>query len=107
MGTRTTLTAAAVLVAGTSVCALAPSMPILVSGRGQQGLGGGMMTAAVHGVVREVFPERLWARMLATISGAWGLAALSGPAVGGVLAASASGAGRSGRWCPSSSSRRR
>ena len=86
-GTRATLLiAAAILVAGTSVCALAPSMPILVGGRGLQGLGGGMMTAAVHAVVREVFPELLWPRMLATISGAWGLAALSGPAVGGVFA---------------------
>ena len=45
-----------------------------------------MMTAAVYGVVREVFPEVLWARMLATISGAWGIAAMSGPAVGGIFA---------------------
>ena len=82
----TLLTAAVLLVAGTSVCALAHTMPILVGGRGLQGLGGGMMTAAVYGVVREVFPELLWPRMLATISGAWGIAAMSGPAVGGVFA---------------------
>jgi hypothetical protein len=86
-GTRGTLIiSAAVLVAGTIGCALAPSMPVLVAGRSLQGLGGGMMTAAVHGVVREVFPEVLWPRMLATISGAWGLAAMSGPAVGGAFA---------------------
>jgi len=82
----TLLTAAVLLVAGTSVCALASSMPILIAGRGLQGLGGGMMTAAVHVVVREVFPERLWPRMLATISGAWGVAAMAGPAVGGIFA---------------------
>ena len=86
-GTRgTLLVAAAVLVSGTIGCASAPTMPYLVAGRTLQGLGGGMMTAAVHGVVHEAFPEALWPRMLATISGAWGLAAMSGPAVGGVLA---------------------
>ncbi len=86
-GTPATLIAAAALLgAGTIACALAPSMPVLVAGRALQGLGGGMMTAAVHGVVREVFPEVLWPRMLATISAAWGIAAMSGPAVGGVFA---------------------
>jgi len=82
----TLLTAATVLVAGTAVCALAPSMPVLVGGRALQGIGGGVMTAAVHGVVRELFPEPLWPRVLATISGAWGIAAMSGPAIGGLLA---------------------
>jgi MFS family permease len=86
-GTRASLViAAAVFGGGTVACALAPSMPVLVAGRGVQGLGGGMMIAAVHGVVREVFPEALWSRMLATISIAWGIAAMSGPAVGGAFA---------------------
>ena len=90
-GTRATLMAgAAGLVAGTAACALAPTMPVLIAGRAVQGLGGGVMTAAVHGVVREVFPQGLWARMLATISAAWGLAAMSGPAVGGLLAGAGS-----------------
>ena len=61
-------------------------MPVLVGGRAVQGLGGGMMIAAVHGVIREVFPPALWSRLLATISGAWGIAAISGPGVGGVFA---------------------
>lgn len=86
-GTRAALViAAAVYGGGTAVCAVAPSMPVLIAGRGVQGLGGGMMIAAVHGVVREVFPEALWSRMLATISIAWGIAAMAGPAVGGVFA---------------------
>jgi predicted MFS family arabinose efflux permease len=78
--------AAAVLVSGSIGCAMAPGMAVLVAGRALQGVGGGMMIAAVHGMVREVFPEGLWPRMLATISGAWGIAAMSGPAVGGVFA---------------------
>jgi len=90
-GIRATLMlGAAGLVAGTAACALAPTMPVLIAGRAVQGLGGGVMTAAVHGVVREVFPEGLWPRMLATISAAWGLAAMSGPAVGGMLAGAGS-----------------
>jgi predicted MFS family arabinose efflux permease len=87
VGTSTAVVAAAVvMVAGTVDCALAPSMAVLVAGRTLQGLGGGMMVAAVHGLVREVFPEGLWPRMLATISIAWGIAAMSGPAIGGVFA---------------------
>jgi MFS family permease len=86
-GTRASLMIAAlVFVAGATGCAMAPSMPILIAGRSLQGLGGGLMIAVVHGVVREVFPERLWSRMLAAISGAWGMAAIAGPAVGGIFA---------------------
>jgi predicted MFS family arabinose efflux permease len=86
-GTRGALVlGSAVFVAGTVVCGLAPSMPVMIAGRALQGLGGGTMIAAVHGVVREAFPEDLWARMLATISAAWGIAALGGPAIGGVMA---------------------
>lgn len=86
-GTRGALgLGSAAFVAGTAVCGLASSMPVMIAGRALQGLGGGTMIAAVHGVVREAFPEALWARMLATISAAWGIAALGGPAIGGVMA---------------------
>jgi MFS family permease len=87
-GLRAALVGAAVVyTGGTALCALAPSMPVLIVGRGTQGLGAGMMIAAVHGLVREVFPEPLWSRMLATVSIAWGIAALGGPALGGLFAA--------------------
>jgi len=98
LGTRGTLIAgAAVLAAGTVACATAPSMLVLVAGRALQGLGGGTMSAAVHGLVREAFPPALWSRMLATISAAWGVAAMSGPAVGGVFAGL--GLWRGAFWC--------
>ena len=83
---RAFLLAGAAFVAGAGVCGAAPSMLVLVAGRGLQGLGGGMLIAAAHTMVREVFPEPLWPRMLAAISVAWGIAALGGPALGGVLA---------------------
>jgi MFS family permease len=86
-GFRATLVGAAgSFVAGALTCAAAPAMALLIAGRALQGLGGGMMIATVHGLLRQEFPERLWARVLASISVAWGVAALTGPSVGGVLA---------------------
>ncbi len=73
-------------VAGSVLCGLAPAMIALVVGRGIQGIGGGMISGVVHGLIREVFPARLWPRMLATVSVAWGVAALMGPLVGGLFA---------------------
>ncbi len=80
------LTAATIFAAGTGICGSAPSMLIMVVGRAIQGLGAGLMMSAVYAAVRELFPGDLWPRVLATISGAWGIAALGGPAVGGVFA---------------------
>jgi Major Facilitator Superfamily len=87
LGTRVDLAiAAALFIAGTSACAAAMTMAMMVGGRAIQGFGGGMMLAAAYGMVRQLFPEGLWPRVLASISGAWGIAALSGPFVGGLFA---------------------
>ena len=83
---RGLIVAATVFVAGSACCGLAPAMIVLVAGRGIQGIGGGMISGVVHGLIREVFPARLWPRMLATVSVAWGVAALMGPLVGGLFA---------------------
>ena len=78
--------AVGVFVAGAAICATAPSMPVVVVGRGVQGLGSGVLIASAHSLVRELFPETLWQRMLTVISCAWAIPALGGPVVGGVLA---------------------
>jgi MFS family permease len=78
--------AVAVFVAGAAICATAPSMSAVVVGRGVQGLGGGVLIASAHSLVRELFPQTLWQRMLTAISCAWAIPALGGPVVGGVLA---------------------
>jgi MFS family permease len=83
---RAVALAVSVFVAGAAVCALAPTMPAVVTGRALQGLGGGMLIASAHSMVRELFPATLWQRMLTTISCAWAIPALGGPVVGGVLA---------------------
>jgi hypothetical protein len=87
LGTRITfVVASATLAAGTAACAAAPAMEVVVAGRAVQGLGGGMMFGVVHGAVRELFPETMWQGRLAMVSGIWGIAAVGGPFIGGVLA---------------------
>lgn len=72
--------------AGSVVCALAPSMPVLLAGRALQGLSAGTLSALSFTMVRTLFPARLWPRALSVVSVAWGVATLLGPAVGGVYA---------------------
>ena len=87
MGARTVFCAGALIFgAGALTCALAPSMGQIVAGRFVQGFGGGLLTAMAYVLVRNTFPESLWARGFALLSGAWSLSILVGPLVGGVFA---------------------
>ena len=45
------------------------------------------MLALSYVGVSQLFPERLWTRVLAIVSGVWGVSSLVGPFVGGVFAA--------------------
>jgi predicted MFS family arabinose efflux permease len=71
---------------GTLVCALAPSMPVLLVGRLIQGFGAGTLSALSFTMVRTLFDEALWSRALSLTSAAWGVATMAGPAIGGVFA---------------------
>jgi MFS family permease len=72
--------------AGSITCAVSPDMTIFLAGRLFQGLGGGLLTALAYTTIRRVFPENLRTRAIVFLSGIWGVAAFSGPVVGGVLA---------------------
>ncbi|UOA07132.1 MFS transporter [Methylobacter sp. S3L5C] len=85
---RTYLLALAVFVLGSILCATATGMFWLLCGRSVQGIGGGLLAALSYALIRIVFVERLWSRVVALVSGMWGLATLLGPAVGGLFAAS-------------------
>lgn len=86
-GARAAMLAALLVFAlGTLLCAMASSMPILLAGRTVQGLGGGTVGALSYTLIRLVFPPALWPRAIALISAMWGIATLSGPAVGGLFA---------------------
>lgn len=78
--------AALVFMGGGLICALAPSMPVMLVGRTIQGVGGGLLFALCYSMIQLVFEERLWPRAMALVSGMWGVATLVGPAVGGVFA---------------------
>ena len=78
--------AAAAFGLGSLICALAPSMEIMLFGRAVQGFGGGLLTAMGYSMIRLVFPQHLWGSAFALISSVWGVATLIGPAVGGIFA---------------------
>jgi MFS family permease len=67
--------------------ALAPSMPVLVSWRLLQGIGGGALASLSYGLVATMYPQRLRGRVLSTISSTWGIATLGGPGYGALFAA--------------------
>jgi MFS family permease len=77
--------------AGALVCANAGSMGQFIAGRFVQGFGGGTLAAVAYILVRSTFPEPMWPRVLALISGAWSVSILLGPLAGGVFA-------RHGEW---------
>lgn len=78
--------AGVIFAVGALLCAAAVSMPMMLAGRLVQGLGGGMLVALPYAMTRIVFPEPLWPRAMAMISGMWGIATLLGPAIGGIFA---------------------
>jgi MFS family permease len=71
---------------GALICALAPTMALIVAGRFVQGFGGGLLAAIAYVLVRNTFPSELWPRAFALLSGAWSLSVVVGPMVGGVFA---------------------
>lgn len=71
---------------GVLLCSLAPTMYVLLLGRFIQGFGGGLLFALSYAMIRLIFAEKLWSRAMALISGMWGVAAFSGPFIGGIFA---------------------
>ena len=78
--------AAAIYVVGCVVCASAPSMPIVLTGRTLQGLGGGALLALVYICQDRFFPNRYAPKIVACLSTVWMFAAMAGPSIGGAFA---------------------
>lgn len=73
-------------IAGSVLCALAPSMTVLILARGLQGLGGGGIMPVVQTLISDVVSPRERGQYQAYFSGVWMLAGISGPVLGGVFA---------------------
>jgi MFS family permease len=71
---------------GLAIGGLAPTMPILVLGRMLQGFGAGAIAPTAYVAIGRSLPEGLRARMFATLSTAWVLPGVLGPALAGIIA---------------------
>jgi MFS family permease len=87
VGNRGAFCSGAVIYAiGAILCALAPSIGLVIAGRFVQGLGGGLLSALAYVLVRNVFPEDLWPRVFALFAGVWSVSVPIGPLIGGLFA---------------------
>jgi MFS family permease len=77
---------AMIYAAGAVLCALAPSIGLVIAGRFVQGLGGGLLSAMAYVLVRNVFPEILWPRVFGLFAGVWSVSVPTGPLIGGLFA---------------------
>ncbi|MDF2734642.1 MAG: arabinose efflux permease family protein [Chloroflexota bacterium] len=75
----------ALFAVGLIIGGLAPSMEVLVAGRFLQGLGAGTVPPIAYVAIGRSLPERLRPQMFATLSTAWVLPGVLGPALAGAV----------------------
>jgi len=80
------LTAVAIFVAGSVLCAIAPSLPMLILARFLQGLGGGGLIALPQTIVGDLIPPRDRPRYQAYLAAVFMTSSILGPVFGGVFA---------------------
>jgi EmrB/QacA subfamily drug resistance transporter len=74
-------------VGGSALCGLSSSMLQLIAFRTIQGLGAGAVQPIAFTIAGDIFEPRRRARMQGFFSGVWGLSAIVGPAIGGIITA--------------------
>ncbi|MGZ8437567.1 MAG: MFS transporter, partial [Candidatus Limnocylindrales bacterium] len=75
----------ALFVVGSVLCGTATSMPALIAFRALQGLGAGAVQPISFTIAGDIFTPHQRARMQGVFSGVWGVSAIVGPAIGGVI----------------------
>jgi EmrB/QacA subfamily drug resistance transporter len=80
------LVALGVFIAGSAASALAPSMLMLILGRGLQGIGGGGIVPLAQSIIADAVPPRERGYYQAYTGSVWVIAGAAGPVLGGVIA---------------------
>jgi EmrB/QacA subfamily drug resistance transporter len=75
----------AIFVLASALCAASPGMPWLIAFRTLQGIGAGCIQPLVFTVVGDIFPLPQRARLQGFFSSMWAIAAIIGPALGGLF----------------------
>ncbi|MDR4534983.1 MFS transporter [Glutamicibacter sp. PS] len=75
-----------IFVVGLLICGVAVSMPMLVTGRLIQGVGGGAITVGIYVLIARLYPGHLHPKIFALFAAAWVLPALIGPWIAGLVA---------------------
>ncbi len=75
----------ALFVGGSALCGLSQSMLMLIVFRAIQGLGAGALQPIAFTIVGDIYPPRERAKMQGLFSSVWGVAAIVGPALGGII----------------------
>ena len=75
-----------IFLGGSTLCAVAPSMLVLVLGRAVQGIGGGGLLSLVQAAIADVVPPRERGRYQAYVAGSWAISGIAGPVLGGLIA---------------------
>ncbi len=79
------LIAIVIFIAGSLVCAMAPSMTVLVLGRALQGLGGGGLMALAQTIIADIVSPRERGRYQGYIGAVFAASSIGGPVIGGFL----------------------
>jgi EmrB/QacA subfamily drug resistance transporter len=80
------LVALGVFMAGSAASAAAPSMLMLILGRGLQGIGGGGIVPLAQSIIADAVPPRERGYYQAYTGSIWVLAGAGGPVLGGIIA---------------------
>jgi EmrB/QacA subfamily drug resistance transporter len=80
------LVAIGIFMAGSVACAVAPSMLLLIVGRGLQGIGGGGIVPLAQSIIADAVPPRERGHYQAYTGSIWIIAGGGGPVLGGFIA---------------------
>lgn len=83
---RTYSVGAVLFLLGSAICAVAPTMEIVLAGRAVQGFGAGTLATLGYAFIRYVYPESLWNKATTLYAAIWGISTFIGPTLGGFFA---------------------